>query len=152
MTQVLTVGIAGLGAIGLHLARALDAGVQGLRLAAVSARDLKKAQANIAGFKVAPMVVPNAELAACDVVVEAAPAAAFEEIAKAETVNAADRTAVSARCMTVVPPGDDDRDGATQPTDKRLVLSRVRLARKDSLCAQGDVPVQTWSARPDEDA
>ena len=36
MAQDLTVGIAGLGAIGLHLARALDAGVQGLRLAAVT--------------------------------------------------------------------------------------------------------------------
>ncbi|WP_137125192.1 aspartate dehydrogenase [Roseomonas sp. HF4] len=83
MAGELTVGIAGLGAIGLHLARALDAGVQGLRLAAVSARDLKKAQANVGGFKVPPMVVSNAELAACDVVVEAAPAAAFEEIATA---------------------------------------------------------------------
>ena len=83
MAQALTVGIAGLGAIGLHLARTLDAGVEGLRLAAVSARDLKKAQANIAGFKAPPMLVPNAELAACDIVVEAAPAAAFEEIATA---------------------------------------------------------------------
>lgn len=83
MAQELTVGIAGLGAIGLHLARALDAGVQGLRLAAVSARDLKKAQANIAGFHAPPLVVSNAELAACDIVVEAAPAAAFEEIATA---------------------------------------------------------------------
>ena len=83
MAQDLTVGIAGLGAIGLHLARALDAGVQGLRLAAVSARDLKKAQRSVGGFKVPPMVVSNAELAACDVVVEAAPAIAFEEIATA---------------------------------------------------------------------
>ncbi len=83
MAQALTVGIAGLGAIGLHLARTLDAGVDGLRLAAVSARDLKKAKANTAGFKAPPMVVPNAELAACDIVVEAAPAAAFEEIAAA---------------------------------------------------------------------
>jgi aspartate dehydrogenase len=83
MAQDLTVGIAGLGAIGLHLARALDAGVQGLRLAAVSARDLKKAQRSVGAFRVPPMVVSNAELAACDVVVEAAPAIAFEEIATA---------------------------------------------------------------------
>jgi aspartate dehydrogenase len=83
MTQDLTVGIAGLGAIGLHLARALDAGVQGLRLAAVSARDLRKAQANVGAFRIPPMVVSNAELAACDVVVEAAPAIAFAEIATA---------------------------------------------------------------------
>jgi aspartate dehydrogenase len=83
MGRELTVGIAGLGAIGLSLARALDAGVEGLRLAAVSARDLTGARARIAGFRAPPLVVPNADLAACDVVVEAAPAAAFEEIATA---------------------------------------------------------------------
>lgn len=83
MAQELTVGIAGLGAIGLHLAKALDSGVQGLRLAAVSARDLKKAQANVGGFRTPPVVVSNTELAACDIVVEAAPAAVFEEIATA---------------------------------------------------------------------
>jgi aspartate dehydrogenase len=83
MAKDLTVGIAGLGAIGLHLARALDAGVPGLRLAAVSARDRKKAEANIAGFRAKPMLLDLAELAACDIVVEAAPAAVFEEVATA---------------------------------------------------------------------
>jgi aspartate dehydrogenase len=83
MARELTVGIAGLGAIGLHLARALDAGVPGLRLAAVSARDHAKARANLAGFRTPPELASNAGLAACDIVVEAAPAAAFEEIATA---------------------------------------------------------------------
>ena len=83
MAQDLTVGIAGLGAIGLHLARALDKGVPGLKLAAASARDHAKATANVAGFKHPPRIVSNAELAACDIVVEAAPAAVFEEIATA---------------------------------------------------------------------
>jgi aspartate dehydrogenase len=83
MAKELTVGIAGLGAIGLHLARALDAGVPGLRLAAVSAKDRKKAEANIAGFRVKPLILPLADLAACDIVVEAAPAAVFEEVASA---------------------------------------------------------------------
>jgi aspartate dehydrogenase len=78
-----TVGIAGLGAIGLHLARALDAGVPGLRLAAVSAKDRRKAEANIAGFRVKPLILPLADLAACDIVVEAAPASVFEEVASA---------------------------------------------------------------------
>jgi aspartate dehydrogenase len=83
MAQDLTVGIAGLGAIGLHLARALDKGVPGLQLAAASARDHAKAAANVAVFRNPPRIVPNAELAACDIVVEAAPAAVFEEIATA---------------------------------------------------------------------
>ena len=69
MVQDLTVGIAGLGAIGLALARALDRGVLGLKLAAVSARDLAKASANVEGFVSPPRVVTNAELAACDIVV-----------------------------------------------------------------------------------
>ena len=80
----LTVGIAGLGAIGLHLARALDAGVQGLRLTAVAARDHAKASANLAGFRTAPKLVSLGDLAAhADIVVEAAPAAVFEEVAAA---------------------------------------------------------------------
>ncbi len=77
------VGIAGLGAIGLKLARALDAGVPGLELVAVAARDQAKAAANLEGFHKPPVVVPIAGLAACDIVVEAAPAAVFEQIARA---------------------------------------------------------------------
>ncbi|NKC34071.1 aspartate dehydrogenase [Falsiroseomonas selenitidurans] len=83
MARELTVAIAGLGAIGLHLARALDAGVEGLRLVAVAARDQAKAQANLAGFRNPPALVGLAELAQADVVVEAAPAAVFEQVAVA---------------------------------------------------------------------
>jgi aspartate dehydrogenase len=78
-----TVAIAGLGAIGLELARALDAGVEGLRLTAVAARDTAKAEANLAGFRNRPKIVPLAALAdEAEIVVEAAPAAVFEEIAR----------------------------------------------------------------------
>lgn len=77
------VAIAGLGAIGLKLAAALDAGVPGLELVAVAARDHAKAAANLKGFRNPPRVVPIAALAEADIVVEAAPAAVFEEIARA---------------------------------------------------------------------
>lgn len=83
MARELTVGIAGLGAIGMHLARALDAGVPGLRLIAVAARDQQKAAANLAGFRSSPRLVGLTDLAEADVVVEAAPAAVFETIATA---------------------------------------------------------------------
>jgi len=81
-----TVAIGGLGAIGLKLARALDApdgqgGVHGLRLIAVSARDQDKAAANIADFRDPPALVSLADLAQADIVVEAAPASVFEHIA-----------------------------------------------------------------------
>ena len=46
-----TVAVAGLGAIGLPLARALDGGIDGLQLVAVAARDHTKARANLAGFR-----------------------------------------------------------------------------------------------------
>ena len=81
MTQ--TVAIGGLGAIGLKLARALDAGVEGLELIAVAARDQAKAEANLGGFRARPRVVSVTELAEADIVVEAAPAAVFEKIATA---------------------------------------------------------------------
>jgi aspartate dehydrogenase len=76
-----TVAIAGLGAIGLPLARALDVGVDGLRLMAVSCRDLVKGRANLAGFQDPPRLVEIPDLAEADIVVEAAPAAIFERIA-----------------------------------------------------------------------
>ncbi|MCW3474975.1 aspartate dehydrogenase [Limobrevibacterium gyesilva] len=79
--MTLTVAIGGLGAIGLDVARALDRGVDGLRLIAVSARDKDRARANVAGFAAPPAVVDLPELAQADIVVEAAPAAVFEQIA-----------------------------------------------------------------------
>ena len=80
--MTLTVAIGGLGAIGLPLARALDMGIDGLRLTAVAARDPVKAAANLARFRNPPAVVPLPELANADIVVEAAPAAVFEAIAQ----------------------------------------------------------------------
>ena len=76
-----TVGIAGLGAIGLPLARALDNGVDGLRLIAVSSRDQVKALANLVGFRHQPRLVDLQDLAEADIVVECAPAAVFERVA-----------------------------------------------------------------------
>ena len=84
MTETLTVGIVGLGAIGLHLARALDAGVPGLRLAAVAVRDRNKALVAMKGFRDRPLTLDIAKLPReCDVIVESAPASVFEEVATA---------------------------------------------------------------------
>ena len=53
-----TVAIGGLGAIGLKLARALDAGVDGLQLIAVAARDHGKgARRTCSGFRAPPRLV-----------------------------------------------------------------------------------------------
>ncbi len=76
-----TVALAGLGAIGLPLARALDEPIDGLRLIAVATRDAVKARARLAGFRDPPALVNFVDLADADIVVEAAPAALFERIA-----------------------------------------------------------------------
>ena len=65
----------------MDLAHALDAGVEGLKLSAVASRDQNKARAQVADLKCAPRVVTTQELAAhADVVVEAAPSSAFDDI------------------------------------------------------------------------
>lgn len=76
-----TVAIGGLGAIGLTVARALDRDPRSLDLVAVAANDRTGAQSKVAGFRKPPRVVDPAQLADAEIVVEAAPAAAFEGIA-----------------------------------------------------------------------
>lgn len=84
LTADLTVAIGGFGAIGAKVARGLDAGIPGLRLTAVSARDHDGARARMAGMAAKPAVVTLAALAdMADVVVECAPAAVFAEVAEA---------------------------------------------------------------------
>ena len=145
MTQTLTVGVAGLGAIGLHLARALDAGVEGLRLVAVSGKDRAKAERNLAGFQQKPMLVSMAELAAADVVVEATPAAVFEEVANA-AINAG-RIFVPSSVGALLPRMhliDRARETGARiivPTGALLGLDAVRAA------AEGEVASVTIETR-----
>ena len=79
-----TVGIGGLGTVGFEVARRIDGGgIDGLALAAVSARDHARARERMAGFRTPVDVVVASELAGrADIVVECAPAAVFREIAE----------------------------------------------------------------------
>jgi aspartate dehydrogenase len=79
----LTVGIGGFGVIGEAVARALDAGMDGLKLVAVSARDRDAAAGRMTGMTASPPVVALAALAElADIVIECAPAAVFAEVAE----------------------------------------------------------------------
>ena len=79
----LRVAVGGFGTIGEPVARWLDGGVEGLSLAAVSARDHDKALAKMADFRTAVPVLALEELAdQAEVVVECAPAAAFLTVAR----------------------------------------------------------------------
>lgn len=80
--EPLRVAIAGLGAIGLKVAQALDSGLPGCRLTAVSAHNLDAARARLSGLATPVPVVPLAELEPlADLVVECAPAALLPDIA-----------------------------------------------------------------------
>ena len=76
-------GIAGLGAIGMKVARMIDANaVPGITLAAVSANDKARAATRVADLATPPSVCTLAELSEhADVIVECAPAAVFAEVA-----------------------------------------------------------------------
>ncbi len=81
--MTLTLAIAGLGAIGMNVATAVDRGaVPGIRLTAVSARDRARAEDRVAGLAGPPAVVALAELAGlADIIVECAPARVFADVA-----------------------------------------------------------------------
>ena len=79
----LKVGIGGLGAVGLPVAKWLDRGVEGLKLSAVSAGDKKRAEFRVADFKGRVPVVALGELAGlADVVVECTRPELFAEVAE----------------------------------------------------------------------
>ena len=140
-----TVAIGGLGAIGLKLARSLDAGVDGLRLIAVAARDQAKADANLRGFRAPPRLVTLDGLAEADIVVEAAPAAVFEQIASAAIE--AGRIFVPASVGALLPRMHLVR--RAQETGARIVVPTGALLGLDAVraAAEGRVDSVTIESR-----
>jgi aspartate dehydrogenase len=81
--KIKLVAIAGFGAIGRKVAARLDEGIPGLRLAAVSARNMERAAGIVADYRHPVPVAPIATLSEfADIVVECAPAEIFGEIAE----------------------------------------------------------------------
>jgi aspartate dehydrogenase len=81
--MTLRVAVGGFGAIGKVVAEALDHGIDGLSLAAISARDIGRAEAAIARFANPVPVLPLGRLwEAADIVVECAPAAHLRDLAE----------------------------------------------------------------------
>jgi aspartate dehydrogenase len=79
----LTVAIAGLGGIGLPLARWLAAGQPGYELVAVSARNVARASERLARLGSAVPVLPLEELGRnADIVIECVPAAVFDVVVR----------------------------------------------------------------------
>jgi aspartate dehydrogenase len=81
--QALKVGLGGLGAVGLEVARRIETGIPGLVLSAVSVRDVDKAKRNLPQVGERVAVVPAESLAeTCDLVVECLPPALFRAVAE----------------------------------------------------------------------
>jgi aspartate dehydrogenase len=80
--EVLKVGLAGLGAVGLGVAQRLEAGIPGLALVAVAVRDQDKARRNLpdAGARI-PIMAAEALAQVSDIVVEGLPPALFRGVA-----------------------------------------------------------------------
>ena len=137
-TPILTVGVGGLGAIGLAVAKALDAGLPGLALKAVSARDRAGAATKIAGFKSKPAIVSLGELAElCDIVVECCPSKEFGAVM--EPAVARGRIAVPLSVGALLDRGDlierAKETGAriVVPTGALLGLDAVRAAAEGEI-------------------
>lgn len=134
-----TVAIGGLGAIGLPLARALDGGVDGLRLIAVAAGDAARARDRVAGFAEPPRVVPLAELAEADIVIEAAPAAVFDRIAVPAVE--AGRILVAASVGALLP--RMHLVHRAQETGARIIVPTGALLGLDAVRAAAEGPVDS---------
>ncbi|HEY5066361.1 MAG TPA: aspartate dehydrogenase [Xanthobacteraceae bacterium] len=80
--EPLRVGLAGLGAVGLDVARRLEAGIAGLTLAAVAVRDADKARRNLPRIGNGIALESAEKLAEnCDLVIECLPPVLFRTIA-----------------------------------------------------------------------
>ena len=76
------VGIAGFGSIGKVVGKALDQGIEGLELAAISVRNIERGLNRMSGFKKPVPVLNPQELAdTCDIIVECVPKEAFNSFA-----------------------------------------------------------------------
>ncbi len=144
---MITVGICGLGAIGMRVAEAIDAGrVEGMRLTAVSARDVARAEARLAAFAGAPPVVAAGRLAElADVVVECAPAAAFDLVARPAVE--AGRTLVTVSVAALLE--RDDLVERARATGARIVVPSGAILGLDAVraMAEGEILSVTLETR-----
>ena len=139
------VGIAGLGTIGT-VARALDAGIDGLSLDAVAARDHDKARRRMESFrKVAPVVSAYELAERVDVVCECVPKAAFREIAEPALLRGRMLITVSGAALLDAP----DLVDLARRTGGRILLATGAILGLDALraAAEGEIESVTMVTR-----
>ena len=133
--SALRVAIGGLGTIGMAVARHLDQGIDGLALAAVSARNLETASMRLIGFRNSPSIVTLEQLAEfAEIVVECAPAAVFERVA--EPAIRAGRTFVPLSCGALL--ARPDLIELAKGTGARIVVPTGALLGLDAVRAAAE--------------
>jgi aspartate dehydrogenase len=134
----LRVGLAGLGAIGMAIARQLKAGIPGLVLAAAAARDNGAAEARLEANGIVTRMMAVAALPEhCDVIVECAPAAAFRSIAAPAVEAGRILVALSAGAlldhMDLIERAAETGARVLVPTGALIGLDAVRAAAEGSI-------------------
>ena len=132
------VGVAGLGAVGMPVVRALAAGIEGLELAAVSSRDLARARGRMAGVAPRAAIVHSAALPElADIVVECVPKAAFAEVAAGAIEAGRTLVTVSGAALLV----HDDLVRRARETGATIVLATGALLGLDAVraAAEGEI-------------
>lgn len=133
--MTLRVGVAGLGTIGWVVAQALDKGIPGLTLTAVTSGDPTKAMGKLDKLSHPVPLVSVDELATrCDVVVECAPPAAFRDIASAAIVRSRCLITVSGATLLEVPELVD----LARTHNARIILATGALLGFDAVRAAAE--------------
>jgi aspartate dehydrogenase len=134
----LRVAIAGLGAVGLKLAEEIDKGIPGLKLVAVSAKNIDAAKERLHHLKALPQVVDVAALEPlADIVIECAPAALVRQIV--EPFVRTGKTAIVLSCgallnnMDLVEIAKTHRGQIGVPTGALLGLDAVTAAAEGTI-------------------
>ncbi len=132
------VAIAGFGAIGRTIGERLDAGIPGLRLAAVSARNMERAAAIVGKYKnPVPTAPAGALIEFADVVVECAPAEVFTTIAEPVVRAGATLMVISVGALLAHPEISElaNENGAriVVPTGALLGLDAVQAAAEGKI-------------------
>ncbi len=143
----LRLGIAGLGTIGLNVARRVDAGEAGdMVVSAVSARDVRRAAENISGFDHIPAIVAIEDIGEhCDVVLECAPKSVFDALAASAISNGCIFIPLSVGALLDRP----DLVEQARATGARIVVPTGALIGLDAVkaIAQGNVTSITMVTR-----
>lgn len=142
--------LGGLGAIGFKVARALNEGIPGLSLAAISAHDQDAATARVAGFAQPPAVMALEALANhAEIIVECAPASVFEQVA-GPAIEAGRIFMPMSSAALLVRPHLIER---AQQTGARIIIPTGALIGFDAVraAAEGDIKsVRMKSIKPIE--